>query len=359
MLTISPFAANPPGPDQDAIARAAELLRGARDPFVVLGGGTQDAAAAARALVELLGAPTILTINAKGVLPAGHALSLGSRLPHPPVLDALASADVVLAIGTELGETDTLLFDAKLELSGKVVRIDIEQQQLTRNIMPHVAICSDAGSAMRALCQALHGHVPADASARVRALRQAADAHLDDAYRGHGRLLQLIADTLPGAIVVGDSTQPVYGANFLYEPDAPRRYFNSSTGYGTLGYALSAALGAKLARPDSAVVCVIGDGGLQFSIGELATAVELGLPLPILLWNNRGYGEIRRYMTEREIPAIGVDIYTPDFIAIAGGYGCRALRADNAGELRTALAEAAGAAAPTLIEMVENSFEIP
>ena len=349
----------PPGPDQDAIARAAELLRDARDPFVVLGGGTQDAAAAARALVELLGAPTILTINAKGVLPAGHALSLGSRLPHPPVLDALARADVVLAIGTELGETDTLLFDAKLELAGKVVRIDIEQQQLTRNIMPHLAICSDAGSAMRALCQALHGHVPADARARVQALRQAADAHLDDAYRGHGRLLQLIAETLPGVVIVGDSTQPVYGANFLFETDAPRRYFNSSTGYGTLGYALSAALGAKLARPDSAVVCVIGDGGLQFSIGELATAVELGLPLPILLWNNRGYGEIRRYMTEREIPAIGVDIYTPDFIAIAGGYGCRALRAENAGALRTALAEAAQAAAPTLIEIVEDSFEIP
>ena len=195
--------------------------------------------------------------------------------------------------------------------------------------------------------------------ARVQALRQAADAHLDDAYRGHGRLLQLIAETLPGVVIVGDSTQPVYGANFLYETDAPRRYFNSSTGYGTLGYALSAALGAKLARPDSAVVCVIGDGGLQFSIGELATAVELGLPLPILLWNNRGYGEIRRYMTEREIPAIGVDIYTPDFIAIAGGYGCRALRAENAGALRTALAEAAQAAAPTLIEIVEDSFEIP
>jgi len=348
----------PPGPDANAIARAAELLRSARDPFVVLGGGTQSAAAAARALVERLGAPTILTINAKGVLPAGHPQSLGSRLPHPPVLEALAKADVVLAVGTELGETDTLLFDGKLNLEGKIVRVDIEQQQLTRNTMPHVAICSDAGSAMRALHEALDGHEPADSIGRVRSLRAAADEHLDDAYRGHGRLLQTIADTLPGVVVVGDSTQPVYGANFLYEPDAPRRYFNSSTGYGTLGYALSAALGAKLASADKPVICVIGDGGLQFTIGELATAVELGLPVPILLWNNRGYGEIKRYMVEREIPAIGVDIYTPDFIAIAEGYGCRALRAEDAGALRAALREAAAAEGPTLIEIVEDSFEV-
>ena len=348
----------PPGPDSDAIARAAEMLRGAQDPVVVLGGGTQNAAAAARALIERLGAPTILTINAKGVLPAGHPLSLGSRMPHPPVLEALGQADVVLAIGTELGETDTLLFDDKLDLAGKVIRIDIEQQQLTRNTMPHVAICSDAGSAMRALHEALEGHAPADRTQRVTALRAAADNYLNDAYRGHGRLMQLISDTLPGAVIVGDSTQPVYGANFLFEPDAPRRYFNSSTGYGTLGYALSAALGAKLASADQPVVCVIGDGGLQFSIGELATAVELGLPLSILLWNNRGYGEIKRYMVERQIPAIGVDIYTPDFIAIAGGYGCRALRVDDAGALRVALAEAASADGPTLIEIVEDSFEI-
>jgi len=348
----------PPGPDRDAIARAAELLRAARDPFVVLGGGAQDAAAAARELVERIGAPTLLTINAKGVLPAGHPQSLGSRLPHPPVLEALGAADVVLAIGTELGETDTLLFGGKLDLQGKIVRVDIEQQQLTRNIMPHVAICSDAGSAMRALVQALEGHVPVDARARVAALRAAADENLNDAYRGHGRLMQLIADTLPGAIIVGDSTQPVYGANFLYEPDQPRSYFNSSTGYGTLGYALSAALGAKLACAERPVVAVIGDGGLQFTIGELATAVELALPVPILLWNNFGYGEIKRYMVEREIPAIGVDIYTPDFLAIAGGYGCRAIAADSAEALRAALVEAVRAKGPTLIEIAEASFVI-
>ena len=347
-----------PGPDPAAIGKAAELLRRARDPIVVLGGGTQDAAEAARDLVERLGAPVILTINAKGVLPTGHPLSLGSRLPHSPVLEALQKADVVLAVGTELGETDTLLFDGRLELEGVLLRIDIEQQQLTRNAMPDVAICSDAGTAMAALYAGLDGHTPADSRARVRDLRKKSDAGLSEAYRLHGRLLDLVDDNLLGVIVVGDSTQPVYGGNFVYEPDAPRRYFNSSTGYGTLGYALSAALGAKLASADTPVVAIIGDGGLQFTIGELATAVELGLALPILLWNNRGYGEIKGYMQDRNIPTIGVDIYTPDFLAIAEGYGCRALRVGDAQTLGTALVEAVSAKGPTLIEIPEDSFMI-
>ena len=109
-----------PGPNPKAIAEAAALLSRARAPMVVLGGGTQDASEEARQLVETLGAPTALTINARGVLPPGHPLSLGGALPHPPVLQALKEADVVLAVGTELGETDTLLFDDQLKLEGKL-----------------------------------------------------------------------------------------------------------------------------------------------------------------------------------------------------------------------------------------------
>src|SRR5210317_515903 len=131
-----------PGPNAQAIAAAAALLQTSARPFIVLGGGTQDAADAARTLVERLGVRTALTVNAKGVLPAGHPLSLGSRLPQRPVLDALEAADVVLAIGTELGETDTLLFDDQLEISGQVIRIDIESEQITRNVLPAISICA-------------------------------------------------------------------------------------------------------------------------------------------------------------------------------------------------------------------------
>ena len=341
-------------PSEMAIAAASKLLQNAANPFIVLGGGTQDASQEARALVDRSGIRTALTINAKGVLPPDHPLSLGSRLPQPPVLQALQSADVVLAIGTELGETDTLLFDDQLRIQGQVIRVDIEPEQLTRNVLPSVSICADAGLTMKALCAAMQVCKPFAHEAEVTSLCEAADSLAPDAYRKHGRFLELIAKTLPEVIIVGDSTQPVYGGNLFYEAASPRSYFNSSTGYGTLGYGLPAAFGAKLALPQRHVVSLIGDGGLQFTLNELATAVELNLAVPILVWNNNGYGEIKKYMLERDIPPIGVDIYTPDFIAIARGFGCAAIKISSKAEFIEALQGAASALTPTLIDIPES-----
>jgi acetolactate synthase-1/2/3 large subunit len=194
--------------------------------------------------------------------------------------------------------------------------------------------------------------------ARVTALRGELVAELRPDYRLHGRILDAVAEALPGVVIVGDSTQPVYGGNLAYEPAGPRSWFNSSTGYGTLGYGLPAALGAKLARPEAPVVALIGDGGIQFTIGELATAAELGLPVPILLWNNQGYGEIKTYMADRGIPEIGVDIYTPDFQTIARGFGARALRAESLAHLKDAVRRAAEADGPTVIEIDDAAARV-
>ncbi len=344
-----------PAPDPEAVAEAARLLAHAKSPMVVLGGGTQGAAAEARRLVDKLQALTAVTINAKGVLPPSHPFSVGSMLPQKPVLDALQEADVVLAVGTELSETDTLLFMSQLKVTGKLIRIDIDPQQLVRNVLPEIAICADAGLALSALAAALPSPTR-DGSAvtsRVRTLKAAAERLIPKAYAPHRKLMQAIDTALPGAVIVGDSTQPIYGANLFYEPLAPRSYFNSSTGYGTLGFALPAAFGAKLAVPDRPVVSIIGDGGLQFTIGELATGVELKLGVPIVLWNNRGYFEIKKYMAERGIPQIGVDIFTPDFQTIAKGFGCRSARARDASSLGTLLMEAHAADVPTVIEIEE------
>lgn len=341
-----------PGPDPRAVEQAVSLLQAAKRPFVVLGGGAQDAPETACALVERLCAPTVLTINAKGVLPPGHALSLGSTLPQKPVLDALESADVVLAVGTELSETDTLLFYSRLNLRGKVIRVDIDAEQLTRNALPDVAICSDSGLAMAAMLEALEGFEAAtETPARIAAMRRELAVMLLPEYRVHQRFLDKVQEVLPGVVIVGDSTQPVYGGNLCYEPAGPRSWFNSSTGFGTLGYGLPAALGARLACPDRPVVSLIGDGGIQFTIGELATAAELGLPVPIIVWNNQGYGEIKKYMVERDIPRIGVDIHTPDFQTIARGFGCHAARAESISGLGEALVAALDADGPTLIEV--------
>lgn len=341
------------GPGSRAVADVAALLQHASNPFIVLGGGTQDASQEACQLVDRLGIRTVLTVNAKGVLPPAHPLSLGSRMPQQPVLDALQAADVVLAIGTELGETDTLLFDDQLRLGGKVIRVDIEPEQLSRNVLPYISICADAGLTMQALFDAIPDFEAFEHQAEVSELRSKADELGPATYRKHGKFLDLIAASLPGVIIAGDSTQPVYGGNLFYEAAAARSYFNSSTGYGTLGYGLPAALGAKLAQPQRPVVSLIGDGGLQFTLSELATAVELNLAVPILVWNNNGYGEIKRFMIERDIPTIGVDIYTPDFIAIAKGFGCGAIRVATRSEFIEALQQAAAAAQPTVIDIPE------
>ncbi len=340
-----------PGPDPAAIKSAADLLSKAGRPLVVLGGGASHSAPDQRALVDTLGAPVVATVNAKGILPPDHPLLIGSLLPEGPVMQELESADAVLAIGTELGETDTLLFGGRPAISGSLIRIDIEAEQLTRNASAAIGIVADAGAAARALTDAL-GTVPSKTGvARAKALRSASLEKLDDAYAAHGRILTRLAETFEGLIVAGDSTQPVYGANLTYDPPQPRCYFNSSTGFGTLGYGLPAAFGAKLSQADRPVVSLIGDGGLQFTLAELATGVELGLPVPILLWNNRGYGEIKRYMQDRQIPQIGVDIYTPDFQVIAKGFGAHATSAQSLEDLVSAMETAFASDRPTVIEL--------
>ena len=285
-------------------------------------------------------------------MPLGE--NLRSTLPLAPTLRELTTADVVLAVGTELGETDTLLFDRRLVLPGKVIRIDIDALMLTRNGLPEIGICSDAGLAMQALLDALADfRASPEGERRAEALRGQLEPLISGAFAVHQRIMETVQQALPGVIIAGDSTQPVYGANLGYQPTQPRSWFNASTGYGTLGYALPAAVGAMLAQPERPAVAVIGDGGLQFTIAELASAVELRVPLVVLLWNNQGYGEIKKYMLERGIPTIGVDIYTPDFQAIARGFGCHACHAGSLEQMREQLVAAATAERPTLIEIDE------
>ncbi|WP_417613934.1 5-guanidino-2-oxopentanoate decarboxylase [Oceanisphaera sp.] len=361
-LSLKPAALpSRPAPCPSALKAAADLLRSAKRPLVLLGGGTSDSGAAMTRLVEALDAPTAYTINAKGVLPKGHALALGSNQSLVPVRQLALEADVVLAIGTELGETDyDAVFDGNFRLGGKLIRIDIDPEQLNRNFPAEVAILSDAGLAVDGLLRELGE--PAGGTAedspgaqRARAVRELLDTQKPTAWNGQRRVLETIQQVLPEVIVVGDSTQPVYSGNHLYESHSPRSWFNSATGYGTLGYGLPAAIGAKLAAPQRPVVSLIGDGGIQFTLPELASAVEAKTPIIVLLWNNDGYGEIKHYMESRDIEPIGVDIYTPDLLAIARGFGCHAEQATSFEQLRDLLQTAAGATRPTIIEVREDA----
>ncbi|WP_184050150.1 5-guanidino-2-oxopentanoate decarboxylase [Paraburkholderia sp. MM5384-R2] len=364
-LTLTP-AALPARPSASAIALAdaADRLANARHPLILAGGGALEAAVELRELAERLQAPVALTINAKGLLPCGHPLLIGSTQSLPETRALVREADVILAVGTELGETDyDVVFDSGFAIEGQLIRIDIDAQQLMRNFRPDVAIVADARQALGSLSVRLHERpMPSRqgdwGAARVATVRDAVMASYDAATRSQKRFIDTIISVLPDVIIAGDSTSPVYAGNFVHDAPAPRSWFNSSTGYGTLGYGLPAAIGAKLAAPQRPVVCLIGDGGLQFTLPELASAVEARVPVIVLLWNNFGYGEIRKYMVGRDITPVGVDIYTPDFTALARGFGCTASRVDTPDALIAELQHAVLRNVPTVIEIREaNWFE--
>ena len=363
LLGTSPVSVARAGAAPSAVKQMSQRLAAAKRPLILAGGGAIAAAAELTRLAETLGAPVALTINAKGLLPAAHPLLIGSTQTLLATRALVAEADVVLAIGTELAETDyDVTFAGGFEIPGALLRIDIDPDQTVRNYPPELALVADAQIAAEALLAELQ-RLPlaprhsAWGAQRVARLWADLTPAWDAATRAQTRFLHTVLEELPNAVLVGDSTQPVYSGNLTLNLDHPRRWFNASTGYGTLGYALPAAIGAWLGRGDGQpVVCLIGDGGLQFTLPELASAVEARTPIIVLLWNNQGYEEIKKYMLNRAIEPVGVDIYTPDFIGVATALGCAAERIQDVDSLRVALRAAADRQGPTLIEIDQQRW---
>ncbi len=350
-----------PAPAPDALTRACTLLAAAKAPVIVLGGGAADAAAEARALAEHLDAPVVHTVNAKGILPPNHPLRAGENMAMPPVRRLVTEADVVLAVGTEFGETEMYPDTQPMRLTGQLIRVDIDPEQLVRGLPAAVPIQADSRLALAAMNAILGSQPRIDRSGASRAAETSKilTTHWWPAVATHRRIAAIVQESLPDVIMVGDSAEPVYALNQCYQSPQPRSYFNSSTGYGTLGYGLPAGIGAKLAAPKRPVVVLVGDGGLQFTIGELAAAVEAQVPVILLMWNNDGYGEIKTYMQDRQIKPIGVDIFTPDFQVIAKGFGCAVARPETPEQLTASLRDATQRTVPTLVELRAEAWQLP
>ncbi|PYY67410.1 hypothetical protein CRX42_27160, partial [Pseudomonas jessenii] len=169
-------------------------------------------------------------------------------------------------------------------------------------------------------------------------------------------LLDTVRDHLPQPLIVGDSTQPVYQGALGYRAPTPNSWFNAGSGYGTLGYGLPAAIGAKLAQPLRPVVALVGDGGLQFSSAELIAAKEAGVGVILLLWNNSSYAEIRDYMNAKAVPLLGVDILTPDFAALAQSCHVSHHRVSNLHGLRELLGQLDNINQPVMVEVDAATF---
>lgn len=335
------------------LTEAARRLNGARRPVIALGGGAVGAADACRRLAETLDAPVTVTHNARGILPPDHPLLVASSPSFAGVRQLYRDADVVLALGTELSETDyDFFFDGGFGIDGELIRIDIDAAQLCRNARPTLAIKADSALALGELVPRLQRQSH-DGAARVREVLAAVQPDHHPEYQD---FLDCITTALPDLALLADSTQPAYFAAGQFHPARPRSFASAATGYGTLGYALPAAIGARLALPGRPVVALVGDGGLQFSISELASAVEAGVGIAVVVWNNARYDMIARNFEDAGMAPIACDIFTPDLLAIARGYGCEAARAENIDALHALLLAAPSRSVPTVIEVREKDF---
>ena len=335
-------------PAADALERAAELLAGAARPAIVAGTGVARAGAAAAlcALAERLQAPVATSVAAKGVFSDRHPLCLGAVYPpYRPLTEYLRTRDVVLLAGT--GWPAATLADGT---GMHTVRIDAEPRADAE-----VAIQADAGRALAQLAARLDGAATAGAAAapgvvaevaRLRAQRAAPSEQLQP----QRSLTEALRAALPeDGILVHDMTQLGYYSRSyfpVYRPDGyqiPR---------GNLGAALPMALGAKLACPRRAVVALCGDGGLLYHVQELATAVQYGIAVVVVVCNDNAYGNVLRAQQEEfGGRLVGTRLRNPDFPALAAAFGISGQRAADAGALRRMLAAALESDAPALIEV--------
>ncbi len=344
--------AEPPTPDPAAIRDAANLLSAAKNPVLIVGGGA--AGADVTTLAERLGAIAISTSAGKGVVPSSHPLSLGGMMCRTPAQELVAAADVVLAIGTELAETDS--FVDEIRFGGPLLRIDIEPARANDRYPAALHISADAKRAVAALLDALpaKGRNSADVAERAAAIRATCLAPLTASEARHLRLLAAIRAALPeDGMLFGDSCQATYTAISAYPAEAPRRFFYAP-GYCALGFAFPQAIGAKLALPDRAVAALAGDGGTMFTVQELATAAEQRLPIPLIVWHNDGYKQIRDDMRSKNVPRIAVDGLAPDFLLLARAMHCHGVEPDSEAAFIAAVRDAFAADRPTVIVVREE-----
>jgi len=346
-------------PDAKDIARAVELLKSAERAIIWCGGGAVSSAAggAIGALAEQLGAPIITSTMGKGSVPDDHPMVIG-RLWEPgnPVNELLTSADAALVFGSKLGAMETEY--QRMPLPKTLIRVDIDPEEIHRNYAPAHAIVADARLAAEALLSALRDAGVEKAGVSAEEVRKLKLAALDASWGAHQKpYVDALRSAIPrDGILVSDMTMMGYVCSASYPVYEPRTFLFPQ-GYGTLGFSLPAAIGAKIARPDATVVPIVGDGGFQYTMQEVATAVQFKIGLPIVIFNDSTYTAVKSAQADQyDRRFIAVDLVNPDYLKLADAYGIPSVRATSPDALTEAIAEATRRDQPTIID-VPISFE--
>jgi thiamine pyrophosphate-dependent acetolactate synthase large subunit-like protein len=307
-----------------ALDDAAARLAAAERPLLWVGGGARTAGPAIGRLAERLAAPVLHTYGAAGVLAPAHPCLVGLPAHVAEAGRLWDEADVVLAIGSDLDGVQTQNFAQPQPPA--LIAVNVDARDAAKNYRVDVLLEGDATRVTAALAERVRGPVDLEAlSGRLHEVRAEACRALDERAL---RFLDAVRFALPeDAIVVADMCIPGYWLAGFHLPAAPRR-LQVPLGWGTLGYAFPAAMGAALAGAGPAVA-VAGDGGFLFACGELATVAQERLPLTAVVVDDGGYGMLRYDQDVGGAERFGVDLHTPDFAALAGAFGLRAETVDG------------------------------
>ena len=366
----------------DGIAEAAHLLSTARAPVIFAGNGVaaSEAYDELKALAETRQIPVATTLMGKGVFPENHALSLGmtgiwgTRAAN----DTTREADVILAVGTGFAEADCSSWDPKYTFAippSRLIQIDIDPQEIGKIYPVDVGIVGDAKATLQELVRQLRalGSDPVDSVRRdlIAKRKRAWAAEVGSTQTDEGmpihpaRLLSELSKAAPAnAVFVTDVGWNKNGAGQQLTANTPGSFLTSG-GMATMGFSPAAAIGAKIGAPDRKVIGLVGDGGLMSVVGALTTAVELGVPVVWVLFNNFCFSTIRSvgetyfkntYGTEFTRPD-GTP-YNPDFVMMAKSFGIKAALVTEPRDLAASLKTAIDADVPYLLE-VRTRADVP
>lgn len=338
---LSPVEVATAMPTRSAIDALAERLGGARRPLVWLGGGARHARKPVERLVAL-GFGVVTSVQGRGVIAEDHPMTLGAFNLQPPVEAFYATCDAILVAGSRLRSNETLGYKLRLP---PLLRIDVDPRADGRAYANELFACGDAAVALDLLADALEGRLRADPefAGDLAAARRAADKLVRDGLGPYARMIDMVQRAAGrDGVWVRDITlsNSTWGNRSLLLA-GPRDGVHALG--GGIGQGLPMAIGAALAAPGRKVLALVGDGGLQVNIGEIATAVQEKVELTVLVMNDRGYGVIRNIQDAHYGGRRGyADLVTPEFDAIARSVGAMHRRVETLDDLPAALAASRG-----------------
>lgn len=350
-------------PDDADIAKVLARLSTAKKPMFIFGGGatalTQvDPTLGKRQIDVLLDRftpATFCTFAGRGIVPQEYDLHFGPFMTRPESADVIAQADVVIAIGTQLAEVD-IWRDHLGHSDGALIVVNTSDEALTTPVGASLAIKADAAHFIEDLlahphCQPIKSDWRADDVAQARKRWR---AEVNAEFPNVLPVMDALRAAMPDdAMIYSDMTQFAYASKECWDMPHPNHWHHPS-GFGTLGYALPASIGGAVARRGLPTVCIHGDYGIQYTIAELATAVELGVSLPIIIWDNGKLGAIEDSMVSAQIAPNSVIQRNPDFLALAKAFGAHAVQPETLADIAPALAAAFEADVPTVIRLTPD-----